>query len=567
MALISRLFARTYVERVISAVRVALAAACLFGIWLDPNEPNRFTEVTYSLYVSYVLYSVALAGVAWTEWGARQQWLPLATHVTDICIASLFQYLTFGPSSPFFTFFTFALFGAALRWGSKGTIRTAVSVMAAFVAITVSLSGTLTPEQFDVNRFVIRGVYLVVVAIVLVYLSKHEERVQGEIRQLARWPSAVLKDEATAVPQLLEHSARIVGAGGSTMVWSKDDEPWLYLASWPFRTIAIERIAPAQVEPMVAGALAAATFLSRQPFDEQAKTDVSCDGSVGVWQGGAVNARLQSRLGLGVVASTPFKTDSVSGRVFFMSFETLTVDVLPLLEIVGREIGTSMDQIYAYERAREFAIVEDRLKVARDLHDGVLQSLTGIRLELQDLAQTRASADASTGDRLLGIERALALEQRELRRFIDGLKPAPEGGEPVTLDDRLEDIRHRVGLEWRTPISIRLDPESLTVPRHLTRAVPLMVHEAIVNALKHGHPTHVAVSVQARGETLFITVDDNGSGFSFAGRRDQHVLTATRTGPISLRERVASLGGQIVVESTPAGAHIEVSIPVGAAPG
>ena len=567
MALIPRLFSRTHVERVISAVRVALASAWLFGIWLDPNEPNRYTTLTYTLYGLYIVYSLTLAIVMWSRRGEYRGRLPLVTHIADIVIASLFQYLTFGPSSPFFTFFTFALFGAALRWGSKGTIRTAIAVLCAFVVISVWLSGTLTPDQFELHRFVIRGVYLIVVAIVLVYLSQHEERVREEVRQLARWPITVLKDEATVVPQLLEHSARIVGAGQSTMVWSKDDEPWLYIASWPFRSCAIEQVAPEQVEPVVADGLTELTFLSRTPFSEEGETDVTRDGSLAVWRGRAVNMGLEPRLGLAGVASTPFTTDLVSGRVFFMQFATLNADVLPLVEVVGREIGTSLDQVYAYERAREFAVAEDRILVARDLHDGVLQSLTGIRLELQALARGAAADGAATGDRLLGIERALALEQRELRRFIDGLRPTAAHAERVSLDDRLEEIRDRIGLEWRTPIAIRLNPENLTVPAHLERAVPLMVHEAVVNALKHGHPSRVTVAVEARGETLFITVEDDGSGFAFAGRLDQQTLTERHAGPISLRERVASLGGQIAVDSTPRGARVEVSVPIGAVHG
>jgi signal transduction histidine kinase len=554
---------RTRAERVIATMRLALASSALFAVWLDPAEPGRYTAVTYGLYAAYLAYSLCLAAVMWSR--DSQGRLPLATHLADIAVASVFQYLTLGPSSPFFTYFVFALFSAALRWGWQGTLRTAVVVLGAFVVIAMSLNRTLTPVEFELSRFIIRGVYLVVVAVILVYLGQHEQRLREEIRQLARWPLATSHDPAEAVPPLLAHAAGIVSAGRATLVWSKDDEPWLYIASCPSTQRPLVRVAPDVVFPVVPEALDEATFFSTKPFSAKGSVAVSRGGSLTTWRGQAVHSALEERiLGAAGVASTPFRTDRVSGRVFFADVHDPGTESLPLVEVVGREVAASLEQLYAYERARTLAVAEDRIGLARDLHDGVLQSLTGIRLELQELAAPTENTESApvAPDRLLRLERALAREQRELRLFITDLKPAPPLPACASVADRLDEIRRRVAREWRARVAVRVSPE-LRLPAPLDHAVPLMMHEAVVNALKHGHPTQVSVDVRSTDGVLRLIVADDGRGFPFAGRRDHVALEASNTGPVSLRERVVAMGGRLEIESTIAGSRVEVSVPLG----
>src|SRR5579871_6966383 len=128
-------FSGVRVERVIAAVRLALGVSSLFAVWLDP-EPQHNFELQYVLV--YVGYAIVLFGIMWNRDSFGR--LPVAAHVTDIAIAALFQYITTGPASPFFTFFTFTLFSAALRWGWQATIRTAVVVLAMYLTMGMALS-------------------------------------------------------------------------------------------------------------------------------------------------------------------------------------------------------------------------------------------------------------------------------------------------------------------------------------------------------------------------------------------------------------------------------------------
>src|SRR5205809_2482403 len=121
---------RVRAERMILATRVALAMYALFAIWLDPAEPARYARLTYTLHASYLAYASVIAAVLWRH--STLGTLPLITHVADIALFSIFQYLTLGPSSPFFVYFVFSLFCGALRWGWRGAIGPAPVVLIAF---------------------------------------------------------------------------------------------------------------------------------------------------------------------------------------------------------------------------------------------------------------------------------------------------------------------------------------------------------------------------------------------------------------------------------------------------
>jgi signal transduction histidine kinase len=85
-----------------------------------------------------------------------------------------------------------------------------------------------------------------------------------------------------------------------------------------------------------------------------------------------------------------------------------------------------------------------------------------------------------------------------------------------------------------------------------------MVHEAIVNALKHGEPSRVAVTVDSTDGQITVIVADDGQGFPFRGRYDHKALAEMQSGPKSLLERVTSLGGRLSIESTDAGSRVEM---------
>jgi signal transduction histidine kinase len=431
----------------------------------------------------------------------------------------------------------------------------AASLLATFALGYFFMSPIHSFERFGVGD-VIRFLMFNIIAISTAALSAARRRAEiaqqktltglraalDTMQKVSGWPLLIGTDTVASTQSVLQHGANAVGAVSVLGVWESEEEPWVYTAAAGPAGQSTNRFAPADLTP---------------PFsdDVEGGTTILPDAS-------SLHPRLRESISDGPIASAPFRTENLAGRVYFAGLASATPDVIPAVEVVAREIGNSLDRLYVAERMRQLALREDRMRVSRDLHDGVLQALTGIRLELQDVAQDSAENPATHG-RLLAAERALATEQRELRRFIDGLKPhGPEQREPGgSLVNTLRDLTSRLSAEWKTPITLRVGPPDLSVDQPLAHPLRLMVHEAVINALKHGHPSRVAVAVEAVDSGLSVTVTDDGRGFPFRGRLDHEAVMHSEAAPVTLRDRVAALNGRIAIDSGARGARVEIILP------
>lgn len=551
---------RNDAERTIALARIALGCASLLAVWLDPADPARFAELTYTLHAIYVVYSVGLAIFTWLRpLGDR---FPLITHVVDIIVFSVFQFLTLGPSSPFFVYFIFSLFCAAIRWGWHATLWTAAIVVSAYLIMTLSMTQRAAPREFELNRAIIRTMYLLVSAALLVYLGRHEHRLRNEIERLARWPVTSGFDIERATHRIVEHAGAIMGARRGMIIWEAAEEPIAHVVTWAPDRVTVAKHPPAAAEDLVPPALGEATFVCTTAANDGAALLVSTpEGTQGRSEPLRLPPLLADLKGSVGLASAPFRTERVTGRAFFGDLGTPGAEIVPLASIVAREIGTFLEQLQVTEQLREVAASDERIRVSRDLHDGVLQSLTGIRLEIRAVASSADTVADSLRDRLFAIERALAIEQRELRMFIESLGPARAPRARTTFNTvsaKLDVLRERIALEWKTPVSIRVMATDREMPVRVADAIPLMVHEAIVNALKHGEPSRVAVTVESTEGNIRVVVADDGQGFPFRGRYDHTALAQMQRGPRSLLDRVASLGGRLSIESTDAGSRVEM---------
>lgn len=596
-------------ERLIGAGRVVLAASSLLAVWLDPSEPTNAAQAAYGLLVAYLVYALVVALAV-----ARAETVPAAarliTHGVDIVFFSLFIYFTAGPTSPFSAYFVFALVCATLRWQWRGTLWTAVVCIGAYLGAGLWFSSLFEDPGFELDRFIIRVVYLGVVAVLLGYLGVHEARVRQEMAALAVWPRGAEAEAGSILGEVLPYAGGVVGARAVLAVWTEGDEPWLQLASWPGGEgaggVHRERREPDAFDPLVPEALAEASFLSTDLAASPPSVLVRRGGENGDgagferWHGVPLHPELARRHlprspgdphpvdpvePAGSVLSAPLRGDPVDGRIFFFGIERLTSDELVLAEVVAAVVRERLEHLHLAGRLRAGAATEERIRLARDLHDGVLQSMTGVALRLEAVRrQLEEAPEAARGAlaNLAEVQRLIALEQRDLRFFIQELKPSgrDDGASPA-LVPRIEELASRIEREWDLKVEVDTSELSAPVPEHLEREVYHLVREALINAARHGEASAVAVSLAfspavspVQGETaegadgtkVAITVTDDGRGFPFRGRYADTALAELDVGPKSLRERVAALRGSLTIDSSPAGASVGIVLPPAAAP-
>lgn len=555
---------RIRAERLIATSRLVLAAFSLLAVWLDPYTPSGHGQTLYLLLLGYVGFALAVALVVWLAHAPLAR-LGFGSHVLDLSLFCVLTYLTEGPTSPFFTYFMFSIVGATLRWHLRGALWTAAVALVAFNGIGVYGSEVMNDPSFDESRFIIRSVYLAVMAGLLGYLGAYEDRRRREMFALASWPWASAREQTVPNPEILQSVAHILGAPRVLLTWEEPDEPWLHLATWSAGEFRSWREAPATFHPVVAEPLAGLTFLSR---DVGAPVPVVLRRSpheLRGWRGVPVHPALQSRFAISAVLCLPVHGECLDGHLFALDVPRMSGDDLVLGDIVAHQVASSMDQSLLSRRLRQTAAAEERIRLSRDLHDGVLQSLTGAALQLQTVQRLWDAEPGDARERVGAIQRLIAEEQRNLRGFIRDSQLAPAGLTSGTggLHAGLRELVQRLEALWGLHVTLQLDRLAEQSSDALNYDLCLIVQEALVNAARHAAASEVRVEVASEDGQTHIVVTDNGRGFPFFGRYDHARLVELGLGPVMLKERVKSLGGTLAIHSTPSGARLDILVPRG----
>jgi signal transduction histidine kinase len=553
---------RIRAERLIASSRLVLAAFSLFAVWLDPYRPATHERTLYFLLLGYMFVALAVAAVVWLAHVPLVK-LGLGTHVLDLSVFSLLTYLTEGPTSPFVTFFTFSLVAATLRWQWRGALWTAAAALIAFNGAGIYASEVLNDPAFEENRFVVRSVYLAVMAGLLAYLGAYEERRRRELSELAAWPATRVRGPELPEPGVLESAARVLGARRVLLAWEEADEPWLHLASWCEGEFLSWREAPGTFQPVVAEQLAALTFLSK---DVRAAVPIVLHRDHQVpqaWRGTPIHPALQARFDVASILHLPLRGECFEGHLLALDKPHMTADDLLLGDVVAHEVASSMDQSLLSRRLRQAAAAEERMRVSRDLHDGVLQTLTGAALQLETVQRLWETEPRAARERLAAIQRLIVDEQRDLRLFVRASKLAPVWLAPgfMGLDTGLRQLVHRLEGVWDLHVDLRLEPLDDRSSDILAYDICFIVQEALANAARHAAASEVHVAVAREDGHVHVAVSDNGRGFPFEGDYDHAKLDAQQLGPVMLKERVKALGGTLAIHSTRAGARLDIRLP------
>ncbi|BCL81027.1 sensor histidine kinase [Ktedonobacteria bacterium brp13] len=205
-----------------------------------------------------------------------------------------------------------------------------------------------------------------------------------------------------------------------------------------------------------------------------------------------------------------------------------------------------------YGQARELATLQERHRIARELHDSVSQSLYGISLGAHTAQEALESEPEQA---MVSIEYVIALAEAgltEMRALIFELRPESLATEGLVaaLAKQVAVLRTRYKLTVETELN-----EEPELPLEMKEALYRIAYEALYNVVKHAHASIVVIRFRQQADEISLEVRDNGKGFDPAGSFPGHL------GLSSMRERATKIGGTFAVESSPgAGTSICVRI-------
>jgi signal transduction histidine kinase len=279
---------------------------------------------------------------------------------------------------------------------------------------------------------------------------------------------------------------------------------------------------------------------------------------------------LVEKEGVRLVVSAPLMAKGKTLGVIDLGTDvprTIQPEEMSLLAAIGHQIGVAVENARLYGQAQQLAVIKERNRLARDLHDSVMQALYGVTLYSEAAWRQLAAGDVElTSDHLREIRGTAQEALREMRLLIFELRPPvlKEEGLVAALRSRLESVEQRVGMQTQ----LQVDGDGRLAPE-IEEGLYRVAVEALNNTLRHSFAESVTVCLCmpasagdrgrecSEGQAASLEVVDDGVGFDPLAVRE-------RGGGLGLRgmeERVARLGGQLVVSSSPGkGTRVRVEV-------
>ena len=205
-----------------------------------------------------------------------------------------------------------------------------------------------------------------------------------------------------------------------------------------------------------------------------------------------------------------------------------------------QQVGPAVYNVYLLHRLRRRAGAAERARFARELHDGAVQSLIAVEMQV-DVVRRQAEADKPITAELGRIQGLLREEVLKLRELMQQMKAIDVDSQRLlgVLNDTVERLQRETGISARFVTDI----DELNMPQRVCREFLRIVQEGLVNVRKHSGARHALVRLAANAEKWSLTLEDDGKGFSFAGRYNQDQMEEAGKGPMIIKERVRLIAG------------------------
>jgi signal transduction histidine kinase len=572
------------IERWLATARVFLAVSTLLAIRMDPTELGH-SWAAYGLFVFYMANGILILMLL----RRRQQSTSafrLLVHAGDIAWPALISIFAEGPRTPFFLFFFFVLAAAAYRWGLWETLGTAAAEVALLWAesfivreIWMEPGGAariraftglhINVPEFEPQRLFMLSIYLLVMGLLLGYLAEQQKHLRAE-KSLVTGALSRIRVEAGltgTMQQIFNETMSMYGASRLVVASQESHSHRMFVGEMDAPTNGLT----AEFRWLESVPREAKAYLAEFPGDV---SRVSFDGTA--WTSLALD---ENGIPVPVSDFTPFTQlreihpfDSIvtvaflfggewRGRVFLFNpyWRGEKQEELRFLLDFVRQVGPAVYNVYLLHRLRRRAGAAERARFARELHDGAVQSLIAVEMQV-DVLRRQSEAGKPIGGELGRIQGLLREEVLKLRELMQQMKAIEVDKDRLlrVINDTVERFQRETGISAR----FVTDLDNLDMPQRVCRELLRIVQEGLVNVRKHSHARHALVRLAANPERWNLTLEDDGEGFPFSGRFNQEQLEQNGKGPLIIKERVRLIAGQLTVESNPGqGSRLEITVP------
>jgi len=572
------------IERWLATARVFLAMSTLVAVWIDPGEVR--SAWAYALLAFYITHGAAIIFLlrSWTESSLRFR---VIVHAVDVIWPALISLVTSNQSNSFFLFFFFVIAAAAYRWGVWETITTAVaSVSLLWIESFALRLDALGPVDrwmtahnlpvvqsdviaFDPKRLFMSSVYLIVMGLLMGYLAEQQKKLRAEKDEAGRMLGMIRMDTGLAfnLSRILGEIMRLYSCKRVLIASRESGNPKISLAQ-----IELTRGIP-HLEWVDAGSSGVDTYLftssvaafyarkDQRRTVEYSGIGISGDGLIAAIPENAVLDEIGNHHTFHRILAVSFSSGpDLSGRLFFLEPElgSNAEEDLRFLQDLVRQIGPAVYNVYLVRRLRKRAGALERARLIRELHDGAVQSLIGVEMQMDVLRRTYTVA-APLAVELERIQKLLREEVLKLRELMQEMKSADIDSRklPGFLHDAVDRFQRETGIRTR----FVMDDQELLLPQPVCRELARITQEALVNVRKHSGAAHVLVQLLESKGSWELIIEDDGAGFPFNGRLTQPEVDSAPYAPAVIRERVRLIEGHLTIESRPGrGSRVEVRV-------
>jgi signal transduction histidine kinase len=576
------------IERWLASARVFLAVSALVAVWMDP------AVIRYSLWAFGLLaFYIAQGMIIIIFLRRRQQSTPsfrVLVHSADIIWPAVISIFATSGSNPFFLFFVFVLAAAAYRWGLWETVGTAVAEVGLLWVQSFALQRGLIfwvntfllrrnlpvlrvdTTNFDPKNLFMRSISLLVLGLLLGYLAEQQKQLRAEKvvinRILAR--ARVEAGVSGTLQDIAGELLSMYGAKHLLIASHEVDSHRVFVAdlSATKQGPSFRWLEPSRTdrETYLHESQAVACYAERADGNEPERFSL-----LALDQEGARIQNASPEFLSGFARAHEFHSALVvsfmcgqewRGRTFLLD-PTLaheTEEELHFLRELVQQVGQAVYNVLLLRRLRLRAGAVERARFARELHDGAVQSLIAVEMQVDVLRRQSATKPDVVPTELGRIQGLLREEVLKLRELMQQMKTLDVDSKRLlgVIHDTVDRFQRETGISAR----FVSDFAELQMPQPVCREVARIVQEALVNVRKHSQARQVLVRLGARNGNWRVEIEDDGRGFPFSGRLSQDELDSMGKGPLVIKERVRLIEGELTIESNPGrGSRLEITVP------